>query len=56
MFLSTPLAVMVMIILAEFNGSRWIAILMSENGDPQGLDSNGRRRRGRLFGESRANS
>jgi len=56
MFLSTPLAVMAMIILAEFNGSRWIAILMSENGDPQGLDSNGRRRRGRLFGESRPNS
>ncbi|MFY8140792.1 MAG: AI-2E family transporter [Caulobacter sp.] len=56
MFLSTPLAVMAMIILAEFNGSRWIAILMSENGDPQGLDGNGRRRRGRLFGESRPNS
>jgi predicted PurR-regulated permease PerM len=56
MFLSTPLAVMAMIILAEFNGSRWIAILMSENGDPQGLDGNGRRRRGRLFGESRPSS
>lgn len=46
MFLSTPLAVMAMIILAEFEGSRWIAILMSENGDPQGLDEDGRRRRG----------
>jgi len=56
MFLSTPLAVMAMIILAEFNGSRWIAILMSENGDPQGLDSNGRRRRGRVFAESRENT
>lgn len=53
MFLSTPLAVMLMIILAEFEGSRWIAILMSENGDPQGLDEDGRhrRRRGR-FGDS----
>lgn len=53
MFLSTPLAVMAMIILAEFDGSRWIAILMSENGDPQGVDENGlRRRHARRFGES----
>lgn len=53
MFLSTPLAVMMMIILAEFEGSRWIAILMSENGDPQGLDEKGqhRRRHGR-YGDS----
>jgi|SRR5215217_1021376 len=53
MFLSTPLAVMIMIILAEFEGSRWIAILMSENGDPQGLDEKGqhRRRHGR-YGDS----
>lgn len=51
MFLSTPLAVMAMIILAEFEGSRWIAILMSENGDPQGVDENGRHRRnGKQFG------
>mgnify|MGYP000959908990 FL=1 len=56
MFLSTPLAVMAMIILAEFDGSRWIAILMSENGDPQGLDENGARRRGRHLGESDATS
>jgi len=55
MFLSTPLAVMAMIILAEFKGSRWIAILMSENGDPQGLDHHGRRR-SRLFADSRGNS
>lgn len=55
MFLSTPLAVMAMIILAEFEGSRWIAILMSENGDPQGLDENGRRRRdGSRFGKADA--
>ena len=52
MFLSTPLAVMIMIILAEFDGSRWIAILMSENGDPQGLDEHGRHRRRMHFGES----
>jgi AI-2 transport protein TqsA len=56
MFLSTPLAVMAMIILAEFDGSRWIAILMSENGDPQGLDESGHHRRGRHFGESRENT
>ncbi|HRD27601.1 MAG TPA: AI-2E family transporter [Caulobacter sp.] len=53
MFLSTPLAVMAMIILAEFDGSRWIAILMSENGDPQGVDEEGRhRRRGKRFGQA----
>jgi AI-2 transport protein TqsA len=36
MFLSTPLTVAVMVILAQFEGSRWIAILLSEDGDPQG--------------------
>ena len=34
MFLSTPLAVLMMAILAEFKGSRWIAILMSGDGEP----------------------
>lgn len=53
MFLSTPLAVMAMIILAEFEGSRWIAILMSENGDPQGVDENGHHRRtGKSYGKA----
>jgi len=37
MFLSTPLTVLSMVILAQFQGSRWIAILLSGNGDPQGL-------------------
>lgn len=36
MFLSTPLTVAVMVILAQFDSSRWIAILLSEDGDPQG--------------------
>ncbi|ENZ81017.1 MULTISPECIES: AI-2E family transporter [Caulobacter] len=36
MFLSTPLTVAAMVILAQFDGSRWIAILLSEDGDPQG--------------------
>jgi len=36
MFLSTPLTVMAMIILAQFRGSLWIAILLSANGDPAG--------------------
>jgi AI-2 transport protein TqsA len=35
MFLSTPLTVMVMIILAQFNGSRWIAVLLSGDGHPE---------------------
>ncbi|WGM46087.1 hypothetical protein KOAAANKH_00952 [Brevundimonas sp. NIBR10] len=34
MFLSTPLAVMAMAILAEFQGSRWMAILLSGDGKP----------------------
>jgi predicted PurR-regulated permease PerM len=37
MFLSTPLTVLVMVILAQFEGSRWIAILLSADGDPQRL-------------------
>jgi AI-2 transport protein TqsA len=35
MFLSTPLTVTVMIILAQFQGSRWIAILLSGDGHPE---------------------
>ncbi|HXV00629.1 MAG TPA: AI-2E family transporter [Caulobacteraceae bacterium] len=37
MFLSTPLTVLAMVILAQFDGSRWIAILLSGDGDPQAL-------------------
>jgi len=36
-FLSTPLAVMMMVILAQFDGTRWVAILLSADGDPQQL-------------------
>lgn len=36
MFLSTPLTVMMIAILAEFRSSRWIAILLSADGDPYG--------------------
>ncbi|MBQ1543301.1 AI-2E family transporter [Caulobacter sp. CCUG 60055] len=36
MFLSTPLTVMAMVILAQFDGSRWIAVLLSGDGDPLG--------------------
>jgi hypothetical protein len=35
MFLSTPLTVTGIIILAQFEGSRWIAILLSGDGEPQ---------------------
>ena len=38
MFLSTPLAVMAMAILAEFQGSRWMAILLSGDGKPYADD------------------
>jgi predicted PurR-regulated permease PerM len=33
-FLSTPLTVMAMAILAEFRGTRWIAVLLSQDGEP----------------------
>ena len=33
-FLSTPLTVMVMAVLAQFASTRWIAVLLSSNGDP----------------------
>jgi AI-2 transport protein TqsA len=42
MFLSTPLTVLVMVILAQFEGSRWIAILLSADGEPQGLGPSAR--------------
>lgn len=37
MFLSTPLTVMAMVVLAQFRSSRWIAILLSGNGRPEQL-------------------
>jgi predicted PurR-regulated permease PerM len=36
LFLSTPLTVAAMVILAQFQGSRWIAVLLSSDGDPLG--------------------
>ncbi len=35
MFLSTPLTVTAIIILAQFHGSRWIAVLLSGDGEPE---------------------
>lgn len=35
MFLSTPLTVAAIIILTQFPGSRWIAVLLSGDGDPR---------------------
>ncbi|MDP3854560.1 AI-2E family transporter [Phenylobacterium sp.] len=37
MFLSTPLTVMVMVILAQFSGTRWLAVLLSADGEPEKL-------------------
>ena len=37
MFLSTPLTILVMVVLAQFDGSRWIAVLLSGDGDPHSL-------------------
>jgi len=36
-FLSTPLTVMAMVILAQFDGTRWISVILSSDGDPQQL-------------------
>jgi AI-2 transport protein TqsA len=36
-FLSTPLTTMMMVILAQFHGTRWIAVLLSADGAPQQL-------------------
>ena len=35
MFLSTPLTVTAIIVLAQFSGSRWIAVLLSGDGEPE---------------------
>jgi predicted PurR-regulated permease PerM len=51
MFLSTPLAVMAMAVLAEFKGSRWMAILLSGDGEPFADDeeaATARDKRGRV--------
>ena len=40
MFLSTPLTVLSMVILAQFDGSRWIAVLLSADGNPLGSHRN----------------
>ncbi len=37
MFLSTPLTILVMVILAQFDGTRWIAVLLSADGDPHSV-------------------
>ena len=36
MFLSTPLTVIVMVVCAQFQGSRWVAVLLSADGQPAG--------------------
>jgi predicted PurR-regulated permease PerM len=41
MFLSTPLTVMAMVILAQFDGARWVAVLLSADGDPKRLRGDG---------------
>lgn len=37
MFLSTPLTVMAMVVLAQFPSTRWMAVLLSADGDPTRL-------------------
>ena len=42
MVLSTPLTVVTMAVLAQFPGTRWIAVMLSSDGDPLGEPSCGR--------------
>lgn len=42
MFLSTPLTVAAMIVLAQFRSSHWIAVLLSGDGDPVGANKDSR--------------
>lgn len=37
MFLSTPLTVIAMVVCAQFEGARWVAVLLSANGAPEKL-------------------
>jgi hypothetical protein len=39
-FLSTPLTTVMMVILAQFHGTHWIAVLLSADGDPAQLKHN----------------
>jgi AI-2 transport protein TqsA len=39
MFLSTPLTVTLMVVCEQFPGARWVAILLSSDGDPEGADT-----------------
>ena len=41
MFLSAPLTVLMMILFAQADGTRWIAILLSADGNPQGRVATG---------------
>jgi AI-2 transport protein TqsA len=41
MFLSTPLTVIAMVICAQFDGTRWLAVLLSANGEPDKLRGRG---------------
>ena len=38
-FLSTPITVALMVIMAQFDGTRWIAVVLSADGEPQQLRS-----------------
>ncbi|CAN0496833.1 unnamed protein product, partial [Scytosiphon promiscuus] len=40
MFLSAPLTVLMMIFFAQSSSTRWIAILLSADGNPQGKGTN----------------
>ncbi|CAN5215590.1 AI-2E family transporter [soil metagenome] len=55
MFLSTPLAVMAMAILAEFKGSMWMAVLLSGDGAPYADETRAAEKRAAKTASSRGN-
>ena len=54
MFLSTPLAVMAMAILAEFQGSRWLAVLLSGDGKPYADEGKAKKKRAQAKARTRS--
>lgn len=55
-FLSTPLTGMVMIVLAQFPRSRWMAVLLSSDGDPTGSTDRAARSSTKISSENQTKS
>ncbi len=54
MFLSAPLTVLLMIVLAHTPGARWIAVILSDDGNPAGRPKTAETGRSTAIGDDRA--